>query len=253
MPRRLFLGLALAATVLAACGGSAGPVLTDPKEILTKAVEVAAATKTVHLQAELAGTFKMDLTGTGEGSALDLKGTSLSGDIDIANKKFKAALAVPALLGLTADFVVIGQDSWTRISLAGPRWQHSTTPPDAASAASDPQKAVAELKTALDKLATPPTKLPDEKCGDKDCYRVQVKLTSADLGPLASAAPGVSGDGTLDVWVERGTNRPVKLVVAVDAGDQGQLTATLTLSGYDASVSIDAPPADQVDEGSPAP
>ena len=107
MPRRLLLGLALAATVLAACGGSAGPVLTDPKEILTKAVEVAAATKTVHLQAELAGTFKMDLTGTGEGSALDLKGTSLSGDIDIANKKFKAALAVPALLGLTADFVVI--------------------------------------------------------------------------------------------------------------------------------------------------
>lgn len=253
MHRRLFLSLAVVAAILGACAGPSTPALTDPKEILSKALEAVAAAKTVHVAADVSGTVSLDLTGSGQGAPLDLKGTSLSGDIDVVGKKLKGSLAVPALLGLTADLIVIGPDSWTKISLMGPRWQHATTPSGPEAAATDPTKTIADLKAALDKLAVPPTKVADEKCGDKDCYHLKLQLASADLGPLASAAPGISGDAAVDIWVERGTNRPLKLVIAASAGAQGTVTVTVTLSNYDAAVAIDPPPADQVDQGSPTP
>jgi hypothetical protein len=253
MRRRLLLSFAVVAAILAACAGPSIPALTDPKEILTKALEASAAAKTVHVVADVTGTLSMDLTGSGQGAPLDLKGTGVTGDVDVAGKKLKGSLTVPALLGLTADMIVIGPDSWTKISLMGPRWQHSTTPSGPEAAATDMTKTIADLKAALDKLANPPTKVADEKCGDKDCYHVRLQLTSADLGPLASAAPGISGDAAVDIWVERGTNRPVKLVVLASAGAQGTVTVTVTLSNYDAAVAIDPPPADQVDQASPTP
>jgi outer membrane lipoprotein-sorting protein len=253
MPRRLFLSLAVVAVILSACSGASTPALTDPNEILTKALEAAAAAKTVHLVADVSGTLSMDLTGSGQGAPLDLKGTSASADVDVVAKKLKGSLAVPALLGLTGDIIVIGQDSWTKISLMGPRWQHSTTPSGPEAAATDITKTIADMKAALDKLANPPTKVGDEKCGDKDCYHVKLQLASADLGPLASSAPGISGDAAVDIWVDRATNRPLKLVVLASAGAQGSVTVTVTLSNYDAAVTIDPPPADQVDEASPAP
>jgi hypothetical protein len=253
MRRRLFLSLIVLVAILAACAGPSTPALTDPKEILAKALEAVGAAKTVHLAADVTGTLSLDLTGSGQGAPLDLKGTGITGDVDLVGKKLKGSASVPALLGLTADLIVIGPDSWTKVSLMGPRWQHSTTPPGPEAAATDMTKTIADLKAALDKLATPPTKVADEKCGDKDCYHLKLQLASADLGPLASAAPGISGDAAVDIWVERGTNRPLKLTVVVNAGAQGTVTMTLTLSNYDAAVAIDPPPADQVDQASPAP
>jgi lipoprotein LprG len=245
MLRRLAAVLAVVALALSACGSPAVPALTDPKDILTKSIAALATVKTAHLHADISGSFNADLTGSGSAAAIDLKGTSADGDIDVPNKKIHLGFSAPALLGLSGDLIQIGTDQYVKISLTGPKYKKQTTSATT-SAATDPQKAIDELKAGLDKLAAPPVKDPDERCGDKDCYKVTIKLSAADLGAAASSLGSFAGDATLDVWVQKDDLKPAKLATSVNAGTQGSVTVTLTLSNYDKSVTIDAPPADQV-------
>jgi hypothetical protein len=108
---------------------------------------------------------------------------------------------------------------------------------------------VDELRTTLDGLKTPPVKLADEQCGDATCYHVQVTLDQATTGALESLAPGVTGTGTVDVWVRQNDLRPSRIVLKGEGGTAAGLTLTLTFSDWDKSVSIQAPPADQVSSG----
>ena len=101
-----------------------------------------------------------------------------------------------------------------------------------------------DINTFLNTPGVAPTKQADEKCGDKDCYHVTLNLTSAQLndatgGALASAAPTASG--TADVWFQKTDLRPAKLTIAGNAGAQGTLSLTMTLSNYDAAVTVTAP------------
>lgn len=260
MPRRFPLVLAalaaFGAVALAACSGApAAPPLTDPKEILTKAVEAAQKGTSVHFKADVSGSIPFDPTGQGTGGPLELSGTTAEGDLDIAGGNAKLSFSAPTFLGLSGEAIVVGKDTYLKASLFGPKYQKSTTGADSpAGPMSDPQQALADLKKALDKLPAPPTKLPDDKCGDRDCYVVSVPISSTDLGgAIGSVAPGVEGSGTVDVWVRKDDLRPAKVSLAADGGAQGKLTVTIELTKWDESVSIDAPSADQVVTGSPAP
>jgi hypothetical protein len=259
MVRRPLFALGLVAAIaLGACGGSPGASpISDPKEILTKALEATQDAKSVHFKADVAGSVALDLTGQGSGGPLELTGTTVEGDVDLAGGNVQASFSAPTLFGLSGELIAIGQDSYLKVSLFGDKYQKSTSetggPTDALA---DPQRTIADLQKALDDLPTPPTKAPDEKCGDKDCYRVTVELPTTDVGGalggvLGSSAPDVSGSGTLDVWVQKDDLRPAKLAITADAGDQGTLAITVQLTDWDAAVSITAPPADQVQESSP--
>jgi hypothetical protein len=247
MFRRLaYLGAA-AAVAFAACtsGTPAAPPLTDPKDILTKSAQTLKDIKSMHLQADVTGAIKLDLSGSGSPASIDLKGTTASGDIDIANKKAHVTLSAPALLTVTADIIVIGNDTYTKVSLLGPQYTKSTSTDsgDPAAVAADPQKAIDEINKFLNTPGVAPTKLADEKCGDKDCYHVSMNLTSEQLGGvtdgLGSGAP--TGTGKLDIWTQKDNLRPAKIGITAEAGDQGTVSVTLTLSNYDAPVTISAP------------
>ncbi len=266
MSRRLLpaLGVTLVvALVLGACGQGGGLTnISDPKEILTKAVEAAQAAKTVHFKADVAGSIALDLTGQGAGGPLELTGTTLEGDVDIAGGNLTASFLAPALLGLSGEIIVIGNDSYLKISLIGDKYQKSSASDSPVGEIGDPKQAIAELRKALDDLPIPPTKAPDEKCGDKDCYRVSIVVPASDVGGmlggalgggLGSAAPDLTGSGTVDVWVARDDLRPARLAISADGGSQGKLTVTIELTRWDESVSISAPPADQVEESATAP
>ncbi|MBM4408627.1 MAG: LppX_LprAFG lipoprotein [Chloroflexi bacterium] len=253
MLRRLAFLVAGAALVVGACSSTpAAPALTDPKEILTKSVESLKDVKSFHLKAEVSGQIKLDLTGQGSaGGALDLQGTTAEGDVDIANKKAKVTFGAPALFGVTGELIQIGDDTYTKVSLLGDKYQKSTSDSgDVGKVAGDPQKAIQELRDFLNKPGIAPTKLADERCGDKDCYHVSLNLTEEQLGDSIGGALGASdaptGSGTLDLWAQKDNLRPAKLAVVVDAGDMGKVTITITLTNYDAAVSISEPPADQV-------
>ncbi len=247
MFRRLHF-LATAATVaFSACStaASTAPALTDPKDILAKTVVTLKDVKTFHMHADVSGSVKLDLSGSGNPGALDLKGTNADGDMDIANKKFHLSFGAPSLLGVTGDLIVIDKTTYTKISLLGPKYtkSESTAGADPVSAATDPQKMIDELNKFLNQPGVAPTKLADEKCGDKDCYHVSMNLTSEQLSGvtsgLGSGAP--TGSGTVDVWVQKTDNRPAKFTVNANAGDTGTIAVTLTISGYDAPVTVTAP------------
>jgi hypothetical protein len=114
-----------------------------------------------------------------------------------------------------------------------------------------------ELKTWLDKPEVSPKKGDDADCGGKKCYVVTIELTGAELAALSSAAPDASIDPnatvTLTFKVEKDPVRLNELTADVALGSQGTLTIVLALSKWDESVTIEAPPDDQVTEGTGLP
>jgi hypothetical protein len=243
--------------MLAACQGTpAAPALSDPKEILTKSLTTLQDVKTFHVDADLSGKVNASLTGTGGGSQLDLAGTKGSLDVDVTGKKVHATGSLPALLNSSGELIVLPDALYYKIT--GPlapsdKYLKMDVPPEATASDSpaDPAKAISDLQAGLDKLPTPPTKLADEKCGDADCYHVQLKVTAADVSKLASAAPVTdftNGDITLDVFTRKNDLRPAKFVASMSSAEMGSLSLTLTMT-YDVSINVAAPPADQVQEG----
>ena len=263
MPCRFLFIVALVATLLAACGGTATqPALTDPKDILAHGVSSLPGLKTVHIKGTLSGKVDpgaLSGTGTGSGVTMDLSGSTLEGDLDVADVEGSFKVSVPALLGFSAELVSTGGTAYVKTSLSPDGKYHKVDTssitsglplPSLPTAASPDPSAVAaaidQINAALDKLTTPPTKLPDEKIGDQDCYHVQFKVSAADM-PQASASLG-TGSVTVDVWTRKSDYRPARITLAVDAGTQGNLTATVDFTNYDAPVTVTAPPADQISD-----
>jgi hypothetical protein len=262
--RRLATLAAALAVVVSACGGPSTPALTDPKDILAKAIAALQTARTAHIHIDLAGTFNAAVPGLGTGGAGGLKLDGTSGDIDtdIPNKDTHVSLTLPAsLLGMTVDLIVIGNDTYLKVPLLDPKYTKSTTSdvlssfvPSGAPAVignvTDPAQILTDIKTALDKLVTPPVKDPDEQCGDQTCYKVTVTVTPADAAAAGSAlGTGISGSGTIDIWVRHSDLMPAKAVATVNGGSQGSLTITLTVSNINTPVTIAAPPADQISTG----
>lgn len=243
MHRRLFTPLILAALVLAACGGNSAPALTDPTEILTKAVAAMQEAKSVHFEASVEGTFKADLTGVGQASEMSLTGTSFSGDLDIANENAHLSAAVPAFLGLTADIIIVGSDTYTKISLTGDKYEKGTTTPG------DPTDPAVALKEVADFLAKPevrPTKKDDATCGSRQCYQVEITLSADDLKVLMPEEDLQGASIVATILIEKDTLHPVSVTLTVSGAEIGEITLKLTMSDWDKSVTISAPPADQV-------
>jgi hypothetical protein len=266
MLRRSAVLTAILAVVVTACGTTT-PALTDPTEILTKSALALKDVKTMHLQVDLSGKVALDLTGTGSNSQLDLAGTTATLDIDVAGQKVKATGLAPALLNSGGEVIVA--DGAIYYKITGPFAQgtkyskipipaspgFSPAPGTSLAASLNPQVAIDELNKALAKLPSAPTKLADEKCGDVDCYHVSIHLSAEDIAKLSSPRPlpsASTADVTIDVWTRKSDLRPARMSFGVNAGAQGTITVTITPT-YDAPLSIAAPPADQVSEGSGLP
>jgi hypothetical protein len=256
MSRRMPLLAALVAAVaIAACNSAppAAPALTDPKEILTRSVTAMQDVKSFHIEAALGGTLNADLMGTGSSSAIKLDATSADADIDVANKKLRATFVVPAMFGLNGEVIQIGDTSYTKVSLAGDKYQKTEGAADDLPVDTDPVAALTQLNEFLSKPEIMPTKGADARCGEKDCYVVEIDLSAAELAALASSSPDEmegfeNGSIRLAISVQKDTLRLGRLLVTVAAGEMGNAELTVDFSRYDEAVSIEAPPADQVEE-----
>jgi hypothetical protein len=264
MPRRLLAILAVIGvfTIVACQGAPAVPALSDPKDILARTVLSLKDIKTITVHGELTGAATIPGSGT-----IDLKGTTLDASYDIAGKKGRLGVSAPSLLGTTAELLYVDTAAYYKItgplaSMLGadPTGKYKKTDiaqpgADPSAIAADPAAAIDKIKAGLDKLPTPPTKAADERCGDKDCYHIVLTLTDKDLAAMSSTAspaanPTASASTTpfsiaIDVWSQKDNLRPVKTVVALDAGATGKGSLTLTLT-YDQAVNVSAPPADQI-------
>jgi hypothetical protein len=246
--RRLAPSLIVATLTLVACTGA--PAVTDPVEIITQGVDATTNLKSFHLSLAVDGTFSTP----GSGGSFALNGTSLEGDFDLTGKNLQMTFAVPALLGLTGEVMVIGTDTYVRTSMTGDLWSKSTAGAgDPVSEAMDPEKALAEVRTFLAKDGVETEKLDDVECGDRTCYAVRLTIP-AEL--LADAGDAVDMDPTatfgealvLNLRFDRENLWLTEVSTAVESESAGSFTATLTFSGFDEAVTVNPPPSDEVTE-----
>jgi hypothetical protein len=252
MSRRLtpFMTLLAMLAVVACNAAPVAPPLTDPKEILVKSLTALQGAKTIQLKGTFGGTVTAPQMGN-----FDLSTVKLEVAVDVAGKKTKLNVDAPSLMGTNVELIALPDAIYVKmlgaasmllgLDSTGKYTQLPAPTSGPEQDATDPLKALAELQKQLDELPTPPRKLGDEKCGDTDCYHVQLPITADDLKGLASGAPVPAGSGSLDVWSRKNDLRPAKLGFSVDAGEQGTVTGTFDVT-YDQGVDISAPPADQV-------
>lgn len=254
------LGLLAAGSILvAACGSTAAPSLTDPKEIVTSAVRTAESAKSVHVDATLDGSITADLSGSGaSGAAISLTGTTGAADVDLTAGNAHATFAVPALLGLTGELIQIGDTSYYKTSLTGDKFQSQKAADSLPINPSGSKSLVDTIGEALSQPGVDPVKGDDVACGGKQCYTVKIELTTDELnaldggGAAASALPlDLAGASlSLTVRVEKDTTRLAGLAANVSLGEQGSVSLDLTFSKWDEPVTVSAPPADQVQAAS---
>ena len=238
-----------------ACQGTpSAPELTDPKEILVQSTATLADVKSVSI----AGRFDGNVSAPGMGE-FDLSTLTMAIEADVDAKKARIQVDAPSLLGTKADVIVVPEGAFIKVTgpLAGmmgldPTGKYtrqdvdSTDVPDAAT---DPDKAVEELRENIDKLPAPPEKLADEKCGDQDCYHVRIALTAEQLAALSPDAAGQAGAVTFDVWARKNDLRPAKVSFSIETDQLGTIGGTFEFT-YDQSITIQAPPDSEVVPGS---
>ena len=253
---RLTLGASVLA-VVAACGGGspAAPALTDPVDILVQSVQTLSNVKSFHADVAVSGSVNVDVMGTGTPQELSLDNTTATLDVDVENKNAKAAFNAPALFGLSGELIQIGNTSYTKTSLTGAQWQKSeATDAGAVDAATEmTEEDIAQLREQLSKPEVAPTKGEDVACGDKQCYQVSIELTADELQALEGELPTEEvptdfTDANVNVTfqIEKDTLRPAGIDITADMASEGSLTINVDFSNWDEPVTIEAPPADQV-------
>ena len=150
--------------------------------------------------------------------------------------------------------IQIGNTSYLKTSLTGPQYQKSETAEAAVDEATDmTEEDIAQLREQLSKPEVAPTKGDDVACGDKQCYQVTIDLTAAEMQSLGGELPDAdiptevtNGNFAVTFQVEKDTLRPAGIDITADLGAQGNVTINVDFSNWDEAVSIEAPPADQV-------
>jgi hypothetical protein len=251
------LPLALGASlVLAAAACSPAPsAISDPREILDLAVAHLRAARTAHLDVAVEGDLAIgSLLGMpGSGGSVGLAGTHLAVDFDIAGGRAAAQFEVPALLGLRGELRQIGEEAYLSSSLTDRGW-HRVDAGTLPLGAARPLAWLDAIAAWLDRPDTVPTRLADASCPAGTCYVVRAVVSGAELGAVASAAPEVvaalaEATLTVEARVDRGALRLSQATIDIDLGPGGTITLTVTFTAWDASVSIEPPPASEIVEG----
>lgn len=252
MLRRLAPVLVVMLAVLVAC--QSAPAYTDPADIITKGLEATSSLKSFHMSLGLDGSFTMPETG----GSVDLSSTTLDADVDIAGKQARLTFAVPAMLGITGDVLLIGKDLWVKTSMGGDKYSHMSSDITGMSlepsASLDTDKMVKQVKDFLAKDGVVSTKMADVACGDRQCYQVSVSIPSSlmkDAGAAASLDPStVFGDAlVLNLLFDREKLWLTEVSTDVASDTLGTFSVTLSFSKFDADVTLSPPPDAEVTEG----
>lgn len=245
---------------LAAFAIAGGQSLTDPAEILTRGAEATSGADSFHVALSVTGT----ITDPDTGANMPLDGVRVEGDVDIAGEAAHVTFAVPFLLGLSGEAIVLGEDVYLLSSLTGDKWVH-TPATDESSPSPEPTDPAEIADKVAEFLATEGVsaeKLNDEECGEDTCYHIRLTISEEalaahpdampDMGEYGSFLPeaALSGPVVMDLLFDRDGLWLRHVSTSAADPEAGDASLTLTLSDYNQSFDISAPPADQVtDEG----
>jgi hypothetical protein len=281
----LVIGAVLLAMSTAACSPattakSTPPALSDPNAILSGSFAALKSAMTVHVDGTLDGTVDASslaaVMGGGKTSALSgtvkLDGTKLVGDIDMSKQAFDLTLAFPAsLLGFKAEAILVDGYTYTMFDLVSSKFTRTKVSssllsaggaPDGAPGASgspgaglDFQSIIGQLQSRLDSSGTAPAFVGQDTLDGKDAYHLRLTVPAGLLNQELEAALGAEAGGiTLDVsavdyWVYTDGLGPAKIQTKATSLTLGRIDLGLTLSQYNKPVTIQAPPAGQIEVG----
>jgi len=254
-----FVVVFLTAVVWYAVAG--GAALTDPAEILTRGAEATSEADSFHMALAVSGS----VTDPETGSTVPLEGVTVEGDIDLANEAARVTFAVPFLLGLSGEAIVLGEDLYLLSSLSGDKWIHMPVPrghepSPVPTAALNPEQIANKIAEFLATEGVSAETLADEPCGDDTCYHVRLDISAEalaahpgavpDMGEYASLVPESTfiGPMAVDLLFDRdGLWLRQMGTTFADVGTE-QVSVTVTFSDYNASFEISPPPADEITE-----
>lgn len=245
----------LTAVVWYAVAGGAS--LTDPAEILTQGAEATSEADSFHVALTVAGSIEDPDTG----ASMPLDGVAVEADVDLANEAAHVTFAVPFLLGLSGEAIVLGEDMYLMSSLSGDKWIHTAsseghpTPEP-----SSPAEIADKVNEFLATEGVSAEKLADEECGEDTCYHVRLRISEEAMAAHPSAMPDMgeygsflpedafSGPVVVDLLFDRDGMWLREVSISAVDPESGDASLTLTTSQYNEAFDISAPPADEVTE-----
>jgi hypothetical protein len=251
------------------CGGSSGtptaPPISDPSEVITKSVGNLPAVKSLHIKIDVTGKVNTEaLSGSSSGGIglsgnLDLAGTTIEGDVDVAKIATDLKFTLPSPLG-TGEVIVVDNNLYYKLTLFGGKFTKSalsdtvpvSIPSPGAVASVDINSQVASLRKSLDDAGAKATLMADEKVNGKDAYHVSILMPIDKINALLAAEGGAATSGmkldtaTFDYWAYKDSVLPAKATISGSAGSLGNVNLVLTLTDYDKPVTINAPAASDI-------
>jgi hypothetical protein len=276
-----------AGTGTAAAGASSAPGASatlnpnDPSSIITQVISGGTAVKSFHLEIVASGTIKAAALSDAAGGAssaltgdMKLDGTSITGDVDVANQAAHLAVSVPLSTGgqtipVTADVILKDSILYYKASLLGPKYTKTdlgalagsltggtvAVPTPGASELSGIQDQITQIRSTLDQAGAKATLVGVEQIGGKDAYHINISVP-LDLinSQIAAAAAGASAapagmkidSASVDFWVYKDSNLPAKFEIKGASSAIGNIDLTVTITNYDQPVTIAAPAASEI-------
>jgi hypothetical protein len=260
----------------------------DASSLISGALSGASDIKSFHLKLTASGTVKAaalsDATsGAAGGGDLKLDGTSVEGDVDIANAAAHIALNVPPIAALggipiSADLIVADQVLYLKTALLGgtkyikmdlaslsslgsslplPSIPVSLPSAGASDGLFGMSDQVASLRKQLDDAGAKATIVGTEKIGGEDATHVNVSVPVDWINQQAAAQASASttqmklDSATFDVWIYKANNVLAQLHLTAASSSVGNVDLMLTLTNIDKPVTVKAPAASEVSTSNP--
>jgi hypothetical protein len=262
----LTLCAVLFAVFAAGCGGSsATPMpsgISDPAAIVSHSFAAMEAAGTFHVEGTIDGTVNASSLGSliGMGSVglegtLNVSGSTLTGDVDMARPAAHITATFPRLFGVSVDGILADGYWYARLSTSNKYTKYNAVtsvfaspPPDGKLNFRDELKA---LEARLDAAGVKATLSGRETVDGRDVYHLVANVPDSVLNSkISMAGPGATSVGIVlapvDCWVYVDTLQLARIRVQGSSATLGNLDLSMILTRYGESVTVNAPPADQV-------
>jgi hypothetical protein len=265
------------ATSAGATSAAATTNSNDASSIITGVINGGADVKSFHIKLAVNGTIKAAALKSAAGSSsipitkdVVLDGTSLEGDVDVANSAAHLAFNVPPLaalgyIPLTGDLILVDKALYYKVSLLGPKYTKTdlgsltslspvAVPTPGASGMGSVTNEITKIRAAMDAAGVKATLVGVDQIGGKDAYHITVSGLSdylnAQIAAQASAGTTMKIDSaSVDIWVYKDSNRFAQLQIKGASSSFGSIDLTLTVTNYDQPVTIAAPAAGDIGTG----
>jgi len=258
--------------------GTASVNQSDPNAIITSVINGGSDIKSFHIKIAVSGTLtkealQAELADEGITVTSDVKldGTSVEGDVDVANSAVHLTANVPALpmfgnTAITGDLILVDNVLYYKASLLGPKYSKmdlsdltsglpvaipSVLPTPGASEMSSVTDEIDQLRTEMQQEGVTATLVGTDQIGGQTANHINISVPidkiNAEIAAEASGGPSMTLDSaSVDFWVYQSNNRLAQIEIKGASSALGNIDLVITITNYDQPVTITAPDASQI-------